>query len=476
MSLGFLFILFTNLIVQSDTSIHTSVKAQAIFSDVGVTPFWLRSLQYGSIPLENPGFIFQAWNGKNYNLKKKYDWKYEVETTGWTGKRNDLWLTQAYVSGRRGKWELWFGRRKEVLGLGDTSMTSGFYAWSGNSVPMPKFSLGTREYLNLAKGWLGLHMTYSHGWFDNGSRRTINAYLHQKSLYGRLGKPNSKISIFAGLNHQVDWGGESKTKIGSVYDYYPSGVSTYFYVVSVLKNRSFLKVDSLTSADDFNNQYGNHLGSIDLALRFKFKFMELLLYKQNIYETGRIANLITIDDGLYGFSIKKNKISLLNHISIEYLYTANQGQYSSSISKFLMLKDPHVGERENYFNNLRGSYSYMNKSIGTPLLIINSETIKGRNSDIYLSAVKSFNIALKGNIANDVSYKMRFSYSKMGQPSPYGSKYIMPDESYIIQTSSVIRIEKIKSKTNFFIEYANDNGELLKNSNGIRIGVIYKVN
>ena len=176
MTLSILLTFFSSLIALTDTSIHTTVEAQAIVSDAGVTPFWMRSLQYGSVPMENPGLVLRAWNGKGYNLKKKYDWKYEVEATGWTGKQNDFWLTQAYISGRWRKWELWAGRRKEVYGLGDTTMTAGFYAWSGNAMPMPKVQLGTRDYLNFAKGWLGIHMTYSHGWFDNQGQ-IQNGYL-----------------------------------------------------------------------------------------------------------------------------------------------------------------------------------------------------------------------------------------------------------------------------------------------------------
>jgi hypothetical protein len=475
MILSILVSFFTSLVTPVDTSIHTTVEAQAIVSDAGVTPFWMRSLQYGSVPMENPGLVLRAWNGKGYNLKKKYDWKYEVEATGWTGIQNDIWLTQAYVSGRRGKWELWVGRRKEVYGLGDTAMTSGFYSWSGNAVPMPKVQLGTRDYLDFAKGWLGVHMTYSHGWFDNENRNTINAYLHQKSLYGRLGKPNSKVSLFAGINHQVDWGGESKIKTGSVYDFYPSSINTYFYVLTLLKDRTFVKVDSLTSGDDSNNQYGNHLGSIDLAIKFRFKRVDLLFYKQSIYETGRIANLSTINDGLWGMSIKMKNKAFLQSFVFEYLYTGNQGQYQSGISKLLGLADPHAGERENYFGNLRGSYSYFGKSIGTPLIIINSETKKGGNSDFYLSAVKSLNISIKGFFLIKYSYKIRHSYSKIGSPSPYGSNYITPDENYITQYSSELHLERLQPRFNVYLDLANDFGDLLKNSNGIRLGVIYKI-
>ncbi len=73
MILSILVSLFTSLVTPVDTSIHTTVEAQAIVSDAGVTPFWMRSLQYGSVPMENPGLVLRAWNGKGYNLKKKYD-------------------------------------------------------------------------------------------------------------------------------------------------------------------------------------------------------------------------------------------------------------------------------------------------------------------------------------------------------------------------------------------------------------------
>jgi len=62
----------------ADSTNHSCVELQAIVSDVGATPFWLSRLQYGAIPLDNPGIVAIVRNGKNYNLKKKYDWKYQV--------------------------------------------------------------------------------------------------------------------------------------------------------------------------------------------------------------------------------------------------------------------------------------------------------------------------------------------------------------------------------------------------------------
>jgi hypothetical protein len=476
MILSILVSLFTSLVTPVDTSIHTTVEAQAIVSDAGVTPLWMRSLQYGSVPMENPGLVLRAWNGKGYNLKKKYDWKYEVEATGWTGKQNDFWLTQAYVSGRRGKWEIWVGRRKEVYGLGDTTMTGGFYAWSGNAVPMPKIQLGTRDYINFAKGWLGIHMTYSHGWFDNQGILK-NAMLHQKSLYGRLGKPNSLISIFGGLNHQVSWGGEQNVKTGGVFDVYPSSLGAYFYVVTLLKNRDIVPIDTNTSSDDANNQYGNHLGSIDLAVKLQPNWGAILIYKQTAYETGRVFSLVTVNDGIWGISIKQKEKRFLQNFTIEYVYTANQGLYMSGISKLLSFKDPHYPEIESYFNNgARGGYAYLGKSIGTPMIIIDSESRFGGEYTFRRNGVKSLFIAISGQLPKKFTWVCRTSLSQHGNiingENYPASRYFR----FIPQFSTQLGIEKSHSKKlSWNIGLGYDQGEILANTLGIRLGARFVV-
>ena len=471
MTLSILLTFFGSLISTPDTSIHASIEAQAIVSDAGATPFWLRSLKYGSVPMENPGLILRAWNGKGYNLKKKYDWKYEVEATGWTGKQNDFWLTQAYVSGRWRKWELWVGRRKEVYGLGDTTMTAGFYSWSGNAIPMPKVQLGTRDYLNFAKGWLGVHMTYSHGWFDNQGP-TINAYLHQKTLYGRIGRPNSLINLFGGINHNVSWGGEAKVKIAGEIQYYPDNISTYFYLVTILKNRNILPTDTKASDDDLGYHFGNHLGSVDLAVKLQNKFFEALLYRQSIYETGRIVGLTQINDGLTGISFKLKNPNIIEMIGIEYLYTANQGNYTSGIADFFGLKDGHKIEIESYLNNGgRGSWKYWNKSLGTPIFIMDSEIVQGGDNYFRLNAIKSIHLYLSGKFNNSTKWKLRLSDSGYALPRNH-LKPRLTASDFLNQTSTVIEVDKRFSeriKSTFQLGY--DQGERLKNTLGGGISI-----
>jgi len=447
-----------------DTTFRTDVNLAVYASDAGQTPFWQRSLRYGQVPIKNPGVVAIFRHAKTDNYLDKLGWKYEVEATAWGGKSNDVLLTQAYVAGRFKKWELWAGRRKEIIGLGDTSLTSGFYAWSGNATPMPKVQFGTRDYINIFKGWVGLHMTYSHGWFDNQGN-TLNAYLHQKTLYGRIGKPNSFINVFGGINHNVSWGGESRVKTGGEYDYYPSDLTAYFYVVTALKDRSIVKINQTLSYDDANNQFGNHLGSIDLALKLQPKWGQVLVYKQTPYETGRVASLTTFDDGITGISFRLKEKSFVDHIVLENIYTANQGTYISWLGKLLNIPDPHKSEIESYFNNGgRGSFNYQGKGIGTPMIIIDSESLQGGDRTFTYNAVNSWYLGIGGQVSNSLLYQFRLSYGTHAKILGPGLK----------QLSSSIDVQK--TLTNKLIlqgSLAIDQGDRLPGNVGVRIGAKY---
>ena len=457
---------FTNL---ADTTNHSSVELHAIASDVGATPFFLSRLQYGAIPLDNPGVVAIVRNGKNYNLKKKYDWKYQVQATGWAGKQNDFWLTEAYVSGRRGQWELWAGRRKEVYGLGDTAMTSGFYAWSGNAVPIPKIQFGTKDYVDFAKGHLGIFMTFAHGWLDNHGP-VLDGFLHQKTLYGRIGRRNALINLFGGVNHQVMWSGRSS------YNIYGTGLNTFFYVVTTSKDRALLKVDPNAPASEFGYQYGAHIGSVDLLIKVQPEWGNISIYKQTAWETGRIFKLITANDGITGISLHLKRTKLLQNIIFEYIYTANQGQYYSGLAKLLGMKDPHANEIENNYNNDYGGWHYSDRGIGTPLVIYDMESKERNNYRFSLNAIKAYYVGLQGQLPNDLYWKLRVAYSLHTSPKFPGFP-IREYDGFIPQTSLGLQLSKNAFKNlNFQAEIGYDQGDRVTNTLGMKLGMRYVIN
>ncbi len=457
-----------------DTTAHIEVGARALVSDAKQTPFWMRSLQYGSVPMENPGLGLGVKMFRNYQVKKRYDWKYGLDLNAWGGKENTLFLTEAYISGRRGNWELWAGRRKEVYGLGDTTLTSGFYAWSGNALPLPKVQLGTPGYINLFKKWIGIQMTYSHGWFDNqGALEDV--YLHQKSLYGRIGRPDSRINLFGGLNHQVQWGGRRKVALTTPrgINVYPAGWNTYFYVVTVLKNRNWVTVDANTTSDDTENQFGNHLGSIDLAATYRTAWGRIMFYKQTAYEQGAVFNLTPADDGLTGISFRMDGQHLIEGVLVEHLYTGNQGSYRSWIAKLFNTKDSHNGEKIEYmYNGARSTgWWYKQDEIGTPLIMRDSKTILGDTKFTY-NAVNAIYLGMRGHINESTEWLMRASHSTNTH-----LRYSILPIPVMIQRSILVQVNHQRNDLlAYSFQFAYDQGDMLNGSLGILFAVKYKIN
>lgn len=466
-------LLITIFPISIDTSDHMSIALKTIASDTKATPFWMRSLQYGSVPMENIGVGARINLARSYDFDKRYDWKYGLELNAWAGQENNMFLTEAYISGRRGKWELWAGRKKEVYGLGDTTLTSGFYAWSGNALPMPKIQLGTPGYLNVLNKWIGLKMTWAHGWFDNRGPLE-NVMLHQKSLYGRIGKPDARLNLFGGLNHQVQWGGNRIVPLTTkrAINVYPGGWNTYFYVVTVLKNKNWVAVDPNTSSDDTENQYGNHLGSIDIAADYKTKWGGIMFYKQTAYEQGAVFNLTPADDGLTGLSICVKGRHFIEGFLLEHLYTGNQGLYRSWIAKLFNTVDSHFGERIEYmYNGARSTgWWYQADEIGTPLIIRDSKTIRGGNQFTF-NAVNVIYVGLKGHLTEEMDWVFRGSRSSDTYLRP--SKTIPP---VYLQQSYSLRVNRTKNKRlRYSFEMAYDQGDLLPGSLGIMASAQYQI-
>ena len=127
---------------------------------------------------------------------------------------------------------------KSVHGLVDTTLSSGSITWSGNSLSLPEIIIAIPEYKKLFVKWLGFKGYYSHSWF--GEQTYIkNYFLHQKSLYGRIGSEKSKLHLYAGLLHNVQWGGQPKFDAQSDFVYtdgkFPSDWFTYGQLVFPFK-------------------------------------------------------------------------------------------------------------------------------------------------------------------------------------------------------------------------------------------------
>ncbi len=440
----------------------------------GETPFWLRTNQYGVVPLTSPIITLRGTISSDYKKAvtkedqyklSKFDWGYGLNIVGNVGKENQFLIPEAYIKAKFGAFEIYAGRRKEIFGLVDSTLSSGSYIWSGNALPMPKIQISTLNFvpLGFTKGFLSFKGNYAHGWFENSRTDVKNFYLHQKSLYFRVGKPDWKFHFYGGFNHQVQWGGELlypdpknqsgiDGKVGSSFNDY----------VNVVTGRSLASVGDTTKngGNDALNRSGNHLGTLDFGFDINAKNFYILFYRQSIYEDGSLAYLSNIYDGLNGVSIEfkgtHQRNIFFKKVVFEYLNTTSQGGVLGSEQT-----DARLRGRDNYFNNgvYRNGWIYNHQTIGTPFINLYENSII---ENISNNRVESYYIGINMN-AFEIPLNVKLSYTN--NYGTYSNPLFAKDQlSTFIQASF-----NLKNNFNLLTSIANSSGSFGRNSIGLGV-------
>ncbi len=399
------------------------------------TPFWLRVNQYGTVPLTSPAGWMRFRSSVQTAVKpgserRAVRVKFGAEVAAMlsvpsSADRYRLLLVEGYAQIRWRRWEIYGGRRRDVFGLVDTTLTSGSFSWSGNAVPLPRVQFGTWDYVPvpLTKKWLAFNAMYAHGWF--GSNETNrNFYLHQKALFLRFGKPTGAFRVYAGLTHYAQWGGQiinSRSILTpNAQGNLPSSFKDYQYVIFAQQPP---EADSaIYGKFDGPNRVGNHLGTMDAAIEWTDEHGAWMAYMQHPFEDKSGLAWTNWPDGLYGIRwqrrapVKKGRISL-THVTFEGLSTTDQSL--GAVRRGLTQYDPN----DNYFNNgqfIQG-WTYHDHSIGTPVLTRRLETTvfwqdkviqadSGRNA-ISGNTAQMVDLAMMGNLPNGWPFRVRLSQS-----------------------------------------------------------------
>jgi hypothetical protein len=451
-----------------------------------VIPFWLRSNQYGSIPIDGASLSLIGSARKDYDLSrdKIFDWGASFEGRANLGQGSNLTLIEGYGKIRLSIFEFRAGRYKQIMGLCDTLLTSGSWAVSGTNLGIPQVLVSIPEFFTIP--WLGelfaIKGSFGHGWMGDlpmsryleADTLQIRSYLHQKSLYGRFGKPSWRFKLYAGFNHQVVWGHEQDYYNA---DYTLSPFETYFYVITGKRySNGYIQEE----------RQGNHLGSIDIGLEYEFDKVKLLIYRQNIYETGALAHLANIQDGLNGISLENrqfvNKPVMWKKILFEFLYTKNQAGRPWS---------PEYGSYyEPYYNH--GQYttgwSYLGTGLGNPFITTGSyirQELPSGPTFFVNNRVIVLHTGCEGNFKG-LNYLFKASWSQN-----YGTYFTTTEEqstnisnpgSYGIfgeqnQLSTYLELNReLKNGLNLGLIGAFDYGDLLYNSFGFFFRASYSIN
>jgi len=436
-------------------------------------PFWLRSNQYGTVPVK--GSYMQVGGGyqQDYQNKHKFQVGYGADVRLLVGTdKSGVLIPELYVKSKFGIFELWGGMRKQTYGLADSTLSSGSFVWSGNALPMPKVELVVPNwyYPGFLGGFVAFKGSYAHGWFENNREDVAHFFLHQKSFYGQLGSKNAKVKLFAGFNHQVQWGGkllypDPKNLIGR-NGYIPTSARDYFYVVTGFTLAS--KGDtSLNGLNDAWNRAGNHLGTIDIGAEFNIGKLKILAYRQSYYEDGSLFYGNNITDGLHGISFESKTKKTFKKLVLEYFNTTSQGGPLGSDA-------PQAWQRgqDNYFNNgaYQNGWTYRRMSIGNPFMTLDNETDLHPTDKTYFdnNRIEAFYIASEWQIGKaDVIFKGSMA-NAIGW---YGEEYLPVKRMYSVAVFFRKPVELFGYKATLKTNVGYDQSQWYANTFGIQAGL-----
>jgi hypothetical protein len=350
---------------KQDQNFHAFMNVGFFGTSKGNVPFWMRSMKSGSIPTDgiSVSLIGGAFKEYNTETKKLVDWGAGFEGRANAGTNSELILIEAYTKLRFSIFEIKGGRFREHIGLVDSTLSTGAFSLSGNALGVPKIEAGIANYWNvpLTKGFIAIKGNFAHGWMDKQIlRKNIDttpvphddAYFHQLSAYGRIGKHDSKIRLFGGLNHLVVWGLENEL-------YSNWGLSDFETFKYVIMGKPFGKNNIPTS------KVGNHVGTIDQAMEWETEQILFAGYHQFFYDVGALATFANAKDGLWGISLKNKQTKTnnfhWNKFLFEFMYSKSQGGEIDS--------KPRASGAEDYYNNFEyyNGWSYKGENMGNTL-------------------------------------------------------------------------------------------------------------
>lgn len=468
---------------QTKSHYQTYVEVGGLVSSAERTPFWLRANQFGIVPYSSPvgtlragltGSILLTDTSGVYARKapsRAWVLSYSAEAVGNAGKENQLLAPEYYVKLAHRQLELVVGRRREVTGLADTLLSSGSYSWSGNALPIPKVRFGTKGFAPIGRRkWLAINAFIAHGWFADTDYMQ-HSFLHQKSVFFRVGKPRAALRFYVGLNHNVQWAGRSDS-----LDYHyavdgqlPDRLRDFPNVLFAIRTDG-LNNPRITSFD-YINLYGNHLGNIDFGFDLRLPAVTLLLYHQHSFDDSSGMFFRNLPDGLTGLRIQPTKQGSsgfqVDDLLLEFLTTLNQS------GPTFVWNSGNLGA-DNYFNNrqYQDGWTYKKHIIGTPFITSRQDVSLGNQKNtgwtINNNRVQVAHIAMRAIIAQRVNVVAKVSYSK---------NYGVPMEPLLTtptQWSSLVQLGVPLSwlgGTLFTASVAADFGQLYTNATGAYVGL-----
>lgn len=466
------FLSSTPLYSQFVKGMNYAVEAGVSFSGGEYTPLWMNAGRYGLSSVEKNNGYLRAGIFRPYEDKKYFSYRFGLDLAGAYHFSSAFIVQQAYLDLRYRWFELSIGSKERPTELKNQELSSGSMTFGNNARPVPQVRISLPEYVALdknkifsIKGHIAYGMFTDDNWqkdFTNGKNRyTKHVLYHSKALYAKFGNEDKFPLVFeGGMEMAAQFGGRAYAYPGfEPYLDIPNGIKDFF--------KAFIPSGSDATDGDYSNVAGNHLGSWNFSLSYKFPNWKLRAYYDHFFEDhSMMFGEYGWKDCLAGVEVTLPKNPVAETLVYEYLGTKDQ---SGAIYHDHTTQIPdQISARDNYYNhNIYTGWQHWGQAIGNPLItspIYNEDgTLIFKNNRVI-----AHHIGITGQPTGEIRYRLLLSHSRNW--GTYGDPFVDVKKN----TSALAEVSYMPSQLKgwtFTGSVALDHGDLLGNSAGGMITV-----
>lgn len=440
------------------------VEVAALGATQGEIPFWLHANTHGRVDPETAGALTRLRARRTFALTDRASITLGVETVGRASGDETLHLVEGFGRVRYGFLQLRAGRKKDPVGFTAGDLSSGSLATSTNAIPFPEVVLSTTGYTDVpfTRGYVEFDARFGHGWMT-GDRYVTDAFLHHKTLYGRLGGA-LPVNVYGGLVHNAMWGGTSRDpEVGTL----PTSLDDYV--------RTVFARGAGEGAPEPDQVYvqGNHLGIWDFGLSVALERLAVRVYRHMPFEDGDNLEFKSPQDGLLGVELTDRRDDRwLDRIVYEHLYTKWQNGPVAP-GRF---ERGGAGGQDNYYNNFayKDGWTNFGRTVGSPLLTPGARGIDNNR-------VVGHHLGLAGHLG-PIDYRALASYTR--NYGTYAEREGAQDRGVSYRFSPPLEQMSVLVETQMTwptqprldvqAAVAVDVGDLYDDGVGLRLGVVYR--
>ena len=394
------------------------------------------------------------------------------------------WIQQLWGSIKYRAVFLTIGIKENDRSIFNMQLSSGNLTESNNARPIPQIRAGFLDFVDIpfTNGWVEIQGELAYGknldkkWIENHYNYYNNFistdwWYHYARCYFQS-KPEMPFSVIAGMQHGAQFGGTYQSYIGGK----PYGDP----VVHKIKASDFFHIFFPTQwgKGDVNGDQvyymGNHVGTWDLRLRYRFRDdSQLIGYMHSLWEDGSGIGKLNGFDGVWGLEYKAPKPGIVSGVVLEYIDFTNQSghvHYNKNDHPSTEIKNHAQGADDYYNNYMYNGWTNYGMSIGSPFI---TSTIY--NTDGYMryrdNRIRGFHLGVNGKVNEHLDYRVLLSHR-----TSWGTPFI-PALEKRHDTSMMVEADyTFPHHPNLHLkgQIAFDAGNLIGNNVGALVSLTYK--